>query len=287
MAGNARLLFTLVMFPVFTLFGRQIGTYGICAVIGLLVCGFVLSAIGKRRNISFPDIILSMLAAGIGLFIGGHLLYGITQYRLAIYAFEQIGAVSFVQFIMLLGAAFGGSVFYGGFLGGLAGLLIFLRIGKSLNRRVLLDLYGLATPLFHTFGRIGCFLGGCCYGVESSFGFTVSHNDFSPGLAGVRRFPNQLLEALLNLILFFVLYLACRRISRKGPGSDIPGILSGIVFFLYMSVYPIYRFILEFFRGDTIRGFLGPLSTSQWISIPVFLAGIIGTCIILRRRKKA
>ena len=270
------------MFPAFTIFGKTIGTYAICAVVGLVVCGFVLSAIGKKKGISWMDILLAIVGIGIGLTIGGHLLYGITQYNLVFEAFQMIGRDSFVNVFLAFANAFGGSVFYGGFLGGLAGLAIVLKIEKNLNKKDFFDLYGLGIPLFHTFGRIGCFFGGCCYGVESSFGFIVEHNEYSAGLEGVRRFPLQLLEALLNLILFFVLLAIYRHFNKQSENKN-----AGRILFLYMVTYPVYRFILEFFRGDEIRGHWFGLSTSQWISIFLFIAGIIGNVILSVRSGKA
>ena len=268
------------MYPAINVFGRTIGTYGICAAVGLLVVGFVLSFIGKKKKISWMDIVLAMLAVGIGLLVGGHLLYGITQYRVLLYTMKMIGTAPFKSIAAGLILTYGGSVFYGGFLGGLAGLAVFLRIEKELNKRDFYDLYGLGIPLFHFFGRLGCFLGGCCYGVECEFGFLVEHNDFSPGLAGVRRFPIQLVEAVLNLALFFLLYALYRHFCKTAESGRN---LSGIIIFLYMLIYPVYRFILEFFRGDEVRGIWGPFSTSQWISIAVFLAGLIGTIVTLKK----
>ena len=277
------------------------------------------------------DVLLAIVSIAVGLAVGGHLLYGITQYKLVIDSFGMIGSAPIADIFMSFVSAFGGSVFYGGFLGGIAGLAVFLRIEKNLNKKDFFDLYALGIPLFHTFGRIGCFLGGCCYGVESSFGFIVEKNDYSPGLAGVRRFPLQLLEALLNLILFFVLWAVYRHYnsrtaqtmqpsdtsqdapvmqtsdamhtsdtSQDAPASkaaaescqtsDIPqsgqNKMTGRFLFLYMLIYPVYRFILEFFRGDEIRGFWFGLSTSQWISIFLFAAGIIGMIVTGVRRRK-
>lgn len=271
------------MYPTISVFGREFGTYGICAALGLMVCGFVLSFIAKRKNISYLDVILAILSIGIGLTIGGHLLYGITRYEYVLATIQMIGTWSFKEILAGFSLAFGGSVFYGGFLGGIAGLAAFLKIEKGLNKADFFDLYGLGIPLFHTFGRIGCFLGGCCYGVECEIGFLVEHNDYSPGLAGVRRFPIQLVEAGLNLCLFFVLYFIYRRINRTVPLDDSGSSKGGLIFFLYMLIYPVYRFILEFFRGDEIRRTWGFLTTSQWMSILIFISGLIGTIVILRR----
>ena len=63
--------------------------------------------------------------------------------------------------LKLLGMYFGGSVFYGGFIGVTLVLLIYTRVSKSVGRADALDIWAVSVPLFHAFGRIGCFLGGC------------------------------------------------------------------------------------------------------------------------------
>ena len=84
-----------------------------------------------------------------------------------------------------------------------------------------------------------------------------------PGINGVRRFPVALAEAAFNLILFIVLWRLSKNEKTKGRMT-----------ILYCLSYPVARFILEFFRGDGIRGFLWGLSTSQWISIVIFAAAL-------------
>lgn len=115
-------------------------------------------------------------------------------------------------------------------------------------------------PLFHCFGRIGCFLGGCCYGIESSFGFTVHNNILNPSINDVQRFPVQLLEAALNLILYFILFYLFKNNKFKGK-----------LIAVYLILYSIIRFFDEFLRADEYRGFLFGLSTSQIISILIFV----------------
>ena len=107
--------------------------------------------------------------------------------------------------------------------------------------------YSFSVPLFHAFGRIGCFLVGCCYGVESSIGFTF-HNSIIESANNVNRFPVQIVEALFNLILFFCLYNFFKHKKFKGYLLNI-----------YFIFYPVFRFIIEFFRADSYRGFLGVL----------------------------
>lgn len=262
------------MFPVFYIFGKQIGMYGVCAVLGFLAVGLVGARLGKRRGIASEDIILGVLAAAIGLFVGGHILFGLTNIGTLVQLFGNIGSYTVRGFLYGLGAVFGGSVFYGGLLGGIAAIFIFCRISKSIDRNDLLDIMAVCVPLFHTFGRIGCFLGGCCYGIPSSFGFTVTENQINPAVCGVNRFPVQLIEAGCNLVIFFVLL--------KFFGKER---LSGRMMYIYLLIYPVVRFVLEFFRGDEIRGIWFGLSTSQWISIALFAFAICKMTVIACRAR--
>ncbi|MGM9648051.1 MAG: prolipoprotein diacylglyceryl transferase [Eubacteriales bacterium] len=252
------------MFPYFTFFGRVIGSYAILSMLGLAVCCIVVARLGKKVGLEIEDGILAMVAAAVGLFFGGHLLYAITNLNDLIACFRTLDTLTFQDVGSILASAFGGMVFYGGFLGGLVGLLIFARFSSWEFRGQLIDLYAVTTPLFHTFGRIGCFLGGCCYGIESSIGFTVTNNTLVPELNGVRRFPVQLAEAGCNLILFLILL-----ILFKG------GRHANRLIYCYLLLYPPVRFFLEFLRGDAVRGFWLGLSTSQWISLILFTITVI------------
>ena len=251
------------MFPYFELLGKTIGSYGFCAMVGLLVCGTVGCLLARRFQIAYEDIILIMVVIGVSLVIGGHLLYGITNADKLIVLIKRASEFSIKQILGYLVQIFGGMVYYGGFLGACAGLLIYTKFSKSVERGQVFDLFAVCIPLFHVFGRIGCFFSGCCYGVESSFGFVVHGNTLIPELNDVRRLPVSLIEATCNLLIFLVLL----RMFLKGKET-------GKMIFYYMLIYPVARFTIEFFRGDAIRGFLFGLSTSQWISIILFAVAV-------------
>lgn len=252
------------MLPFIHLFGREIGSYGICAVLGLSLSALCLYLLRRRHGIAFEDLLLLLLISTGGMVVGGSVLYGLTHIRGLISLLGRIGTVPMSDFVGGLKEIFGGMVFYGGFLGAILSLTLFSRKivkGKSLGE--LLDLYALTVPLFHTFGRIGCFLGGCCYGIESGFGFLITDNPLSPSINGVRRFPVQLVEAALNLAIFFLLLTLYRR-----------GKFRHRLILAYLLAYPPVRFGLEFLRGDAIRGRLWGLSTSQWISLILLLTAL-------------
>ncbi len=257
------------MYPILTIFGREIGTYAICSFLGLFASIIVIAKLSKSNKMAFEDIILMVITIAAGILIGGHLLYAITNFgkiiKYTVIIFEKIktNELKLSQLVYVITQSFGGMVFYGGFIGASIALAIYLKSAKIANKNELIDSFAVCVPLFHTFGRIGCFLGGCCYGIESKFGF-VADNHLLPEMSGVRRFPVSLLESVFNLLLFlFLLYLFN---TGKTPGKLI---------FVYMIIYPMGRFVFEFFRGDEIRGIFLTLSTSQWISIILFAIGIV------------
>lgn len=261
------------MFPSFEFLGREIGLYSICALAGIFSAGIFALHVAKKRGLDQNQMLFGLLWAGLGAFAGGHLLYGITNIRYFIRLFSLIGEITAGQFFQGLYFVFGGMVFYGGLLGGMAAMLIYLKC-KKLCVPEYSDICAPAVPLFHVFGRIGCFLGGCCYGVESDIGFIYT-KALDPLANGVRRFPIQLAEAAVNLILFFILY----GILKKGR-------LKGKLFCLYLLMYSVCRFILEFWRGDEIRGFILGISTSQFISIFIFIGALLGLLLIKKRAFK-
>lgn len=259
------------MLPFITVCGRTVGSYALCSILGLCISGFVVCRLIKRHGVGVDDSILILLSVVGGIAAGGCLLYGATNIPTIITILQRPNALSHRDTLSALLSCFGGLVFYGGFLGGLLALRTATRRLTPLQRTAFTDIYAVATPLFHTFGRIGCFLGGCCYGIESRFGFLITDNPISPTVCGVVRFPVQLVEAGGNIVLFIILlYLFCR---QRFTGRLLP---------LYLLSYPVMRFALEFLRGDTVRGIWGGLSTSQWISM--FL--ITGTIVFLSLRKR-
>lgn len=262
------------MYPTIEIFGKQIGTYPLLAAAGFLIAGLLACICAKKRKEDENDMIVFFLVAAVGALVGSHLLYGITNFHFIIELFQNLSIItSFQKFIQILLMIFGGSVFYGGLLGGGLFCFIYLR-KKKLNPSFYWDVAAFSVPLFHTFGRIGCFLGGCCYGIECSWGLTYTQSLVTPA-NNVPRFPIQLLEAALNLMLFVLIFLLFQKQKLKGR-----------LIFVYLTCYPVIRFVLEFFRGDAYRGFLWRLSTSQIISLLILLAELIYFILFYIKSKK-
>ena len=260
------------MFPSFELFGRTISMYAVCALVGILLVLLITYKLAKKKGIDEFEMLYMMLFAFVGVLVFSHILYAFTKIDAIVFVFSHLEMIkSFDDFITAVAFVFGGSVFYGGLIGAIITFIIYIKI-KKLDFGDYSDLGALAIPLFHFFGRIGCFLSGCCYGVEWKYGF-VYENSLVESANHVARFPVQLVEAAFNLLLFFLLYYLYKR--GKAQHKLIA---------VYLVTYPVCRFVLEFFRGDTYRGFVGVFSTSQLISIILFIVGV--TWLIAARFKK-
>lgn len=260
------------MYPFIELFGNPVSVYQIAVVVGVLSSLFTMYFLAKRNGLDeIKMLYLSLWCYGAS-FVGGTLLFGLTNIRLAVDLFSRPETfASFAAFWEALTTVFGGSVFYGGLLGILAASAIYRR-KAGLPRRYA-DITAVGIPMFHFFGRIGCFLTGCCFGIECGFGFTFTESPVTPA-NGVCRFPVQLLEAAVNGLLTAALWVLFKK--KKAQNSLIN---------IYLYVYPVVRFADEFLRGDTYRGIWGPFSTSQWISL-LLLAGNTAALLLRRRNRK-
>ena len=125
------------------------------------------------------------------------------------------------------------------------------------------DLVMPSVALAQGFGRIGCFLAGCCYGMptHSHFAIVFHDSDFAPN--NIPLVPTQLISSGLDFLHCLLLLYAAKKCKKQGQ-----------VVSLYLICYSLGRFVLEFFRGDLNRGAVGSLSTSQFISLFIFAAGV-------------
>lgn len=245
------------MYPWLHIAGKSLPTYALMALVGALIAGWFAEYQAEKKGVHPFYMVELLLIAVIGVLAGGHLLFGL---------------VHLDELDQGLAHVFGGNVFYGGMIGGvLTGWFVHKKKGYPVYP--FYDLVGCTIPLFHGFARIGCFLAGCCYGIESEIGFFYD-NAMVPGANGVVRFPVQLLEAGCNFVLFFVLYLLFKNEKFKDK-----------LLYVYLGGYAIIRFCMEFLRGDDFeRGVWFGISTSQWISMGLLVFAIF---MLARSAKKA
>jgi len=166
---------------------------------------------------------------------------------------------------------FSGFTFYGGLLMSSFIIVIgcFIVFKDSLKVYRMLNILSVCLVLGHAFGRIGCFLGGCCYGLETNsiFGFVFPVYDINGLVVDHHKvLPTQLYESVFLFVLFVFLY------------RDLKN-----AFIKYLIGYGTFRFLLEFLRGDE-RGvlFTNILHPSQFVSMLLISTGIV--LLILKKK---
>lgn len=215
---------------------------------------------------------------GIGLIAGFVILdYNIKKQNLAD---SKIGKIYFTVIISLFAGfigslcissilinksafSFNGLTFYGGLIFGSIALLITTLLFK-LQICPTLNLLAPSLIIGHAFGRIGCFFAGCCHGVQTKTIFGVSFPEQSIPFVKYGRkpiHPTQLYEAFFLFVLFFII----QKISHFRFRVAI-----------YFVSYGIFRFCVEFIRGDERGSFYGirVLSPSQIFSLFFILTGL-------------
>ena len=250
------------MYPneLFNIFGLSIDLYTICFLVGVIAClVFTIIAMKKCGYSSTARdtiIIIGIFAILIGL----------------------LSAALFQAFYNLIagrGFTFEGMTFIGGLIGGVIAFLgiYFLYVyvinprlkeksffKSDMNKGVwyLLRIAPISITIAHGFGRIGCFFAGCCYGKETEAWYGIQF----PGLH-TKVIPTQLFEAIFLFVLSAAMIVLLFVVNFKYNMS------------LYLISYGIWRFVIEYFRGDYRGSFIPGLSPSQFWSIIMVLLGIV------------
>jgi phosphatidylglycerol:prolipoprotein diacylglycerol transferase len=198
----------------------------------------------------------------LGLYILASALVGAKALMIATEWNEHGGDWSRVLSFDLLRS---GGVYFGGLLIAMLVSVILMRRWHLPWRRTA-DAFAPGLALGHAIGRVGCFSAGCCWGEPTSSWLGVHFTERASELTGVpvdtALVPTQLIEAGANLLIFALLMWLWRR--RAFPGQ---------VIYAYLIIYSVARFIIEFWRADP-RGQILGLSTSQFISVVMFVAGV-------------
>ena len=251
----------------FQFFGLSIHWYGIMVAAGFLASLAVLQYKRKYARMTSDQVIdLSIIIVVCGI-VGARIAYVVQffdQFRGNLWKIFRVDQ--------------GGLVFYGGFI--LAALVIYgyVRRHKLCVPRIL-DICAPAMAVGHAFGRIGCFLQGCCFGIPCKAFGTV----YPPGTAPAARYPDmesiaqnlqltgraaasslpllpvQLIESAGNLLLGIGLLLLFRKIRRTGSIAAA-----------YFIGYGVLRFVLECFRGDHTDRIIG-LTRAQLVGLFIMI----------------
>ena len=225
-------------------------SYGFMIAIGIILAGVMFMKRADKEKYNDDSLFNALFLTVLFGMLGGKILYILVNIK---------SIISDPSILLNFGEGF---VVYGGILGGVIALAIYSK-KKKWNILETFDLAAPSVALGQAFGRIGCFLAGCCYGKETNLWIGVKFPVDSLAPSGVYLHPTQLYSSAFDFALVIVLILFARSNKKKGR-----------VFSVYLILYSIGRFLVEFLRNDE-RGAIGILSTSQFIAIFTLILGII------------
>jgi len=242
---------------IFQLGSFKLPAYGLMVALGYLAAIFYLLRRAGGAGLKKDDLSDLVFYTVLGGMAGAKLFYAATYW-------DQFGPDFLSRAGYVLKTFQYGFVFYGGLIfGGAVFFLICAR--RKLPALRAADLAAPALALGHAFGRLGCFLAGCCHGRPTacpvSVTFTDPASEVSPLYLGTPLHPTQLYEAGGNLLIFFLLHRALA--GKFKPGA---------VLALYAGLYSAQRFLIEFLRGDDRGALHFGLSPAQLISAAAFCA---------------
>ena len=231
----------------FTIYG-----YGLMIALGIIAAYFTAEYRARRQKLAYEHVFYIAIWCVAGGFLSAKLLFWLTEWKSIVrdpgFLFDTLSD---------------GFVVYGGILGGIVAGFLYSR-KNHLNFLKYADLILPSVALAQGFGRIGCFLAGCCYGKETAgaISVTFTNSDFAPNQ--IPLIPVQLYASALDFLHFFILLGVAGYQKKDGQTTGV-----------YLVLYSAGRFILEFFRGDLERGSVGIFSISQFISLFTCTAGVL------------
>lgn len=236
------------MKPILFSFGTvHLYSYGLSIALGVLLSLFLMKRRAAREGFPNPDQVFDLaFAILVWGFIGARLFYAVQNF-----SYYKLHPLKFFAVWE------GGLIFYGG---ALTALLGFYLTGRRQGLPIwkLLDFFAPYAALAHAFGRVGCFLNGCCYGKVCGLPWAVQ---FPEGVFPVH--PTQLYEALYDTVLFF--FLLSRRARVRFEGE---------IGLLYFLLYGFGRYLIEFLREPAGWIWMG-LTSNQWLSALIMAVAFI------------
>lgn len=224
-------------------------SYGLMIAIGILVASYIFIRGSKEKGYDEDKLFNLIIVAVISGILGGKLLFIIVEFK---------NIIENPSMLLDFGNGF---VIYGAIILGVVGIYLYSRKNKW-NIYELLDSAAPGVAIAQGFGRIGCFLAGCCYGSETTLPIGVVFPEESLAPSGVMLHPTQIYSSIFDFLLGFFLLWYTKKSKAEGRVVSI-----------YVIVYSIGRFFIEFLRNDP-RGNVMMLSTSQFIAIITLLIGI-------------
>ena len=238
-------------------------SYGLMLAIAFLAAIAVIEHLAKPRGMDADKILDFALVAMVAAIIGSRAFFVLSH--LSDYRGNYWSALAVWE---------GGLTFYGGVLLAVPAAVIFM-VKNKLPVWPLADLVAPGFALGVGFGRLGCFLNGCCFGKPSLLPWAVRFPaNSAAGALGCALQPTQLYESLFGFALFAGLFWLVQR-KRSFPG---------FAFCLFIALYAVWRFFLDFLRYYEPSQFtLWGLTNNQWVSIILLISSAV-TSVTLHRQ---
>lgn len=246
------------MYPVLWEIGPfRVYSWGFALALATILAWIGISRRFKEQRLN-PDYVIEMLVAMVicGV-LGGRVMY------IILYQWQELMADPAT--VLDISRGISGLVWYGSFIGGFLAFLICI-LYRKLPLMLVTDIESPYLALGYAIVRVGCFMNGCCYGkvTDSAWGVIFAHGGLLP------RYPTQLFSSALNLIIFAILWRLYRQ--RRFDGQ---------VFSVYLMLYAVYRFLVEFWRENSI--YFGIFSYAQLVACGLFAAGAVLYMYLARR----
>jgi len=228
----------------------QIRYYGIIFLIGFIIAYFLIVYLAKERKIKLKkgDVVDFLFYVLIGLIVGSRIFY-VIFYNLNFYLTNPL---------YIFALWHGGLSFHGGLIGAVIVAFIFCK-KKKIGFYEIADIVVIPLALGLALGRIGNFLNSELVGRVTNVPWAVKFKEYE----GFRH-PSQLYESLKNFFIFFVLWFIRNKKLKKG-----------FLFWLFVIMYSLLRFFIEFFRAPDLQlGFIFGITMGQLLSIIMFFVGI-------------
>ena len=260
------------MYPILFKIGSvDIETYAVITVFGYWIMVAFLVREARRLGLDPVGVKWNVAWASIGAFVGGRLLYVFVNFQYIVD--DPVRAIRFWE---------GGLVSTGSLMGMHAAAAMYAVRGR-MPLWTVLDLAALAGAIALAIGRWGCFFAGCDYGKPAGdLPWGVVFRDMASlvpaAMKGTALHPAQLYLSLANIAVFAIGYIIYRKLSARRPGT---------VFGVVAVLYSVFRFVIEFWRGDVDRGyfFSDRLSTSQVAAIIWAFLGLAAIVFVKRTGK--
>jgi phosphatidylglycerol:prolipoprotein diacylglycerol transferase len=251
---------------IFSSLGYSVQTWGTIVAIGIIIAlSLMFRKAMEKKLFEKSQILITYFM--ISAIIGGRIAYILVNPN----EFSTLGSLFEIWK--------GGIISYGVLLGGIFGVIIYKITSKAKNADIknILDLMAPYFVLAIAIGRIGCFLRGCCFGIPTTLPWGIIYGPgseaFKAGLAGAVH-PTQIYHAILDFLIFFALL----KVNKKKDNLQAKGIESkfkffskkGSTFLLFLMLYSMERFFVDFLRYHPSTEYIGMISITQIVFMLIF-----------------